>query len=114
MTFTDFAIQLAMNPKGGHIARILESPFGTAAVPWTIPFEPSEVEARLKALDAKFRSFKKKEEGSAAQLTKHHRTLGQELFEALFAGKVADLFGRSLAHAETLAARGKRGFQGVR
>ncbi|MCP4655598.1 MAG: hypothetical protein GY856_09290, partial [bacterium] len=116
MDYRDLAIEIQHREDGGYQAKILSSPRGLAPADASFrpPCEPADMTARLVAMDSQIEIAARnpKDEDSRAKLARDQLRLGQDLYAALFAGKVARIFDQSLVQVRQQA--GAHGNAGLR
>jgi hypothetical protein len=96
MEISDLNIDLLVEKnEDGVFTRVLDSPIGTAAAFFHMPFSHNEVESFTRLVSAPYRP----DAGRLDALRDTAKEIGTRLFDALFAGAVGPTFFRSMNYA---------------
>jgi hypothetical protein len=118
--YEDLALAIESDGAGGYRVNILNSPYGLAAAPFSLPFSHGDVEAMVQELgdvvlgspDAggpkAARHMAPAEPGPRRNAEWSLRETGARLFQALFQGTVRDAYLLSRGRTETFPDRGLR------
>ena len=116
MDYQDFEIEIR-STAGGYQVRVLDSPWGRVAEPFTAPFEPAELETHLRALQRRLpgdrRTAASRDLDGGARPRCPERSsmsperLGEELARHLFPGRVGNYLYGCLGRMEGLRTGGR-------
>lgn len=112
--FSDFVLQLDADGRGGLRARVLQSPFGEAAAPFSLPWSAEAVKDALRPRGLGVASgmpvITRGDGYGGVQGSPPPPPLevGETLFRSVFQGQVRTLFDKSFGQLELDATRGLR------
>ncbi len=94
MRYEDFLVQISSHGDGSFVISVLQSPAGEEQHCFELPFDRDELPALLRRLDAGIRHSRPAP--AVATNLVGPRRMGEELFAALFSGRVLARYERSL------------------
>jgi hypothetical protein len=113
--FSDFVLQLDVDGRGGLRARVLQSPFGEAAAPFSLPWSAEAVKDALRPRGLEVASgVPVITRGDGYEVVQGAAPppppleVGETLFRSVFQGQVRTLFDKSFGQLELEATRGLR------
>lgn len=111
MDYQDFEIEIR-STAGGFEVRVLDSPWGRVAEPFTSPFEPKDLEAHLRGLERRLLGDRRDLTGGPR--ARHPETssvspeeMGETLARHLFPGRVGNYLYGCLGRIEGLRSAGR-------